>query len=200
MVAGSCCSTTHGPVNDSLIEECQGVIGSRSTWERNPCRILGIIWKSARHCQWQGGVTLAIRDDSQAPAKPETPEGETNGKINKEYTYTSSTTDPETDKVYYFFDWDDGEVSGWVGPYNSGETGEASHTWIEQGDYEIRVKAKDEHGVQSEWSDPLPISMPKSKGLFNGLMYEIFELLMERFPLLEQLILSRPIISQIINI
>ena len=40
-------------------------------------------------------------------------------------------------------------------------------------DYQIRVKAKDDHGVQSEWSDSIPISMPHSKFLlFNGLYPE----------------------------
>ena len=51
--------------------------------------------------------------------------------------------------------------------FESGETISASHTWTEKGDYEIRVKAKDDHGVMGEWSEPLPISMPKSSSLFS---------------------------------
>ncbi len=45
----------------------------------------------------------------------------------------------------------------------SGEIYEVNHTWDEKGEYEIRVKAKDEHGAESEWSDPLPVSMPRNK-------------------------------------
>jgi hypothetical protein len=109
-----------------------------------------------------GDPSLRIASDSQNPEKPTTPEGETHGKAGVEYSYTTSTSDPEEDLLYYLFDWGDGNYSGWVGPYGSGDTAEASHIWLEQGDYEIKVKAKDSHGVQSEWSDPLPIEMPKS--------------------------------------
>ncbi|MCD6108537.1 MAG: hypothetical protein J7J89_03585, partial [Thermoplasmata archaeon] len=59
-------------------------------------------------------------------------------------------------------DWGDGTNSGWLGPYNSGETVEASHSWSEKGEYSIKVKAKDINGLESEWSDPLVISMPLS--------------------------------------
>jgi len=127
-----------------------------------------------------GDPSLAIAADSQAPVKPEDLDGPTSGKINEEYTYTASTTDPDGDQLYYLFDWDDGEFSEWIGLYDSGDTAEASHTWTEQGDYEIKVKAKDEHGVQSDWSDPLSISMPRDQAFnFN---VNLLEWLLEWFP------------------
>lgn len=152
--------------------------------------------------EWQsfGDPTLAVAGQSQPPEKPETPDGATSGKINEEYTYTSSTTDPDVDQVYYLFDWGDGEFSGWIGPYDSGDTAEASHIWTEQDDYEIKVKSKDVHGVQSEWSDPLPISMPKNKGFFNSLLLNILEKFIERFPILGQILSNRPILSNILDI
>ena len=52
--------------------------------------------------------------------------------------------------------------------------------WSE-GDYEIRVKAKDTYGEESEWSDPLTISMPYSFNTFRFLI----EHLINRFPFLE---------------
>ncbi len=112
--------------------------------------------------EWQpfGDPTLAIGEESQAPAKPATPSGPTSGGTGTTYTYTTSTTDPDGDDIYYLFNWGDETYSGWVGPYASGATGSASHEWTTQGDYEIRVMAKDDHGVTSVWSDPLPISMP----------------------------------------
>jgi hypothetical protein len=111
--------------------------------------------------------------DNQAPEKPETPDGPSSGNIGTEYTYSTSTSDPEGDQVYYWFDWDDGSNSGWIGPYNSGEECTASHTWSSQGSYEIQVKAKDSNGVQSEWSDSLAISMPKNK-LFQFIALQHF--------------------------
>ena len=32
------------------------------------------------------------------------------GKPGVEYTYTTSTSDPDGDQVYYWFDWDDGSI------------------------------------------------------------------------------------------
>jgi len=108
------------------------------------------------------------------PNKPDTPSGETSGSAGTEYTYTTSTNDNDGDQVLYQWDWGD-EISGWLGPYDSGELIQASHTWDEQGTYEIKVKAKDTNGAESEWSDPLPISMPRNKDL------SIFSLFLERF-------------------
>ena len=61
-----------------------------------------------------------------------------------------------------------------------------NHTWSKQGNYEIKVKAKDEYGATSEWSDPLSFSMPKTK-LFNNFDTWITRLI-QRFPFLEFLL------------
>ncbi len=121
-----------------------------------------------------GDPTLALGEASTEPQKPSPPEGPTSGSINEEYTYMAKTTDPDGDNIYYLFDWGDGSFSGWVGPYKSGTSGKASYSWKERGNYEIRVKAKDDHGVQSEWSDPIPISMPKTKNFINGQLLDLF--------------------------
>jgi hypothetical protein len=73
-----------------------------------------------------------------------------------------------------------------LGPYNSGEECNASGIWFEKGNYEIKVKAIDIHGAESEWSDPLAISMPKNKAINLFLLF--LERLMERFPILEQIL------------
>lgn len=132
--------------------------------------------------EWQpfGDPSLAIASASQPPETPARPDGPTSGKIGTEYTYSATTTEPEGEQIYYLFDWGDDTFSSWLGPYSSGETVQAAHTWQQKGDYSIRVKAKDEHGVQSEWSGPLPISMPKSK---NTRQYDhLFKLLQRLFP------------------
>jgi hypothetical protein len=121
-------------------------------------------------------VTLHI---SNPPEKPLTPEGLTSGKPGEEYTYETSTTDPDTDQVYYLFNWDDDTNSGWLGPYNSGDKCQASHTWQAKGSYSVTVKAKDIFGAESPWSDPLPIKMPYS---YNKPIPQFLELLFHRFP------------------
>ena len=99
----------------------------------------------------------------ESPLKPSTPKGPSNGRPEIEYTYSTFTTDPQDDQIFYWFDWGDGTNSGWVGPFDSGESGEASHIWTEKGTYSIMAKAKDINGYESEWSNPLSISMPKFK-------------------------------------
>jgi len=91
------------------------------------------------------------------PNKPTTPGGPSSGKAGETYTYTSSTTDPDGDQIYYMFNWGDGTDSGWI------EIGEASHIWTVKGSYEIRVKAKDIYDFGSDWSDPLIVIITKSK-------------------------------------
>jgi len=99
---------------------------------------------------------------NQPPNKPSRPSGQTEGKLGQEYSYTTSTTDPEGNKISYLFDWGDGTDSGWIGPYNSGESVSVSHTWATKGSYSVKVKAKDVHDAESAWSDPLPVKMPLS--------------------------------------
>jgi hypothetical protein len=124
--------------------------------------------------------------DTQPPEKPNTPIGPSSGNVGVQYTYTSSTSDPDGDQVYYWFDWDDGTNSGWIGPYNSGEETSASHTWARRGSYEIKVKAKDINGAQSEWSDPLPVTMPRTRNvnIFLHKLSLVLERIVGKFPIL----------------
>lgn len=120
---------------------------------------------------------------TRAPSKPNKPAGQTQGKPGEAYTYTTSTTDPDGDQVAYWFDWGDGTNSGWTARYASGATTSASHTWNAKGTYQIKVKAKDIHGVESAWSDPLSVQMPLSLGMRGAhLLEHLFEHLFERFP------------------
>jgi hypothetical protein len=104
------------------------------------------------------------------PNKPNKPSGTASGKINTVYTYTTSTTDPNSDQVYYLWDWGDGTQSNWLGPYNSSVTINTTHTWTVKGSYNIKVKAKDTSGAESPWSDPLPITMPLDVVSGNSLL------------------------------
>ena len=122
-----------------------------------------------------------------APFKPDIPVGTINGNINQEYTYISSTVDPQDDDIFYLFDWGDGSDNGWIGPYNSGDECNASHIWTKRGDYAIKVKAKDSSDHESPWSDPLPITMPKNKAI-NTPFLQFLENHPNLFPLLRQIL------------
>jgi len=70
-------------------------------------------------------------------------------------------------------------------PYNSGETASASHGWSEAATYKIRVKIKDIYGAESDWSEPLSITITKGKAVYNPIFTRILEELMDHFPLLK---------------
>ena len=91
------------------------------------------------------------------PEKP-TISGPTSGETGTSYTYTAVTTDPDGDRVFYCFDWGDGDEFC-TNLYNSGEQVTASHTWDSDGDYTVTVKATDENGAESEPAT-LKVSMP----------------------------------------
>jgi len=94
---------------------------------------------------------------SNPPATPEVPEGPTFGNAEIKYSFSTNTTDPDGDQVYYRFDWGDGNLSDWTGPFVSGTEGNASYAWMQSGNYTVRCKAKDIYGAQSNWSEPLPV-------------------------------------------
>jgi hypothetical protein len=91
------------------------------------------------------------------PEKPGIPQGPLSGNAGVNYTFSTNTTDPDSgDQLYYQWDWGNG-LSDWLGPYTSGQVVEATHKWLIPGDYQVRVKAKDSGGLESEWSDSITI-------------------------------------------
>ncbi|PNX50977.1 MAG: hypothetical protein BV456_04875 [Thermoplasmata archaeon M8B2D] len=94
---------------------------------------------------------------------PPTLYGPSTGIAGQPYDYTASSVYDVNPPLYYKFDWGDGTFSDWLGRYDSGEPCTTSHKWKEKGSYEIKAKAKDVNGWESKWSEPLSISMPKTK-------------------------------------
>ena len=135
-----------------------------------------------------------------APEEPDKPNGPTSGKAGKLYSFSTSTIDPEGSEVYYMWSWGDGNLSDWVGPYASGETVEASWMWFDAGTFVVKVKAKDAEGKESDWSDPLLITIEKSRGIISyNLFFRMLEKIMNRIPILEKILLSRPIFSNLVQ-
>jgi parallel beta-helix repeat protein len=102
---------------------------------------------------------------SNPPNKPNTPTGPNSGVTLKEYTFTASTTDPEDDDIFYMWDAE-GNVSDWMGPYNSGESINVSYLWTVPDIYNIKVKAKDIYGYESDWSDVLLVNITETDTYF----------------------------------
>jgi len=114
------------------------------------------------------------------PYTPGKPTGPATGEIGIEYTFTTNTTDPQGDEIFYMVSWGD-TVSDWFGPYASGETVDFTHTWNLVGNYSVTVKARDNESLESEWSEAtvigifaLPrIEIGQINGSFGGITAEI---------------------------
>jgi len=98
--------------------------------------------------------------ENQPPEKPEKPSGPDTGSIDISYNYSTSSTDPNNDKIKYGWDWNgDGTVEQWTNLSNSGITINTAHTFTSTGTYNIKVIAEDEHGAQSSFSTTLPVTI-----------------------------------------
>jgi hypothetical protein len=138
---------------------------------------------------------VAIQFGASKPAKPS---GQTNIKAGVEYTYTTTvnTQSGYWNHVYYKFSWGDGTETDWI------ETPSASHSWNKKSRYEVKVKAllthestRDQDDAEdfkeTEWSDPLAVSLPRSKSIpksFIQLLQYFFENYPNAFPLLRLLL------------
>ncbi len=138
-------------------------------------------------------LTVVITQN-QPPTKPSKPSGPSSGKPGTSYTYTTSASDPESYTLAYGWDWNgDGTVDEWDDNngnyYTSGQTISTSHTWTNKGTYPVKVKAKDIHGNQGPWSDPLSVTMPLQYQIFFQHLFEkLCQMFPHAFPFLKHLI------------
>ena len=110
------------------------------------------------------------------------------------YNYKVNATDPDGDDIYYYIDWGDGDTVEWAGPFNTSEEQTFNHSWTgSQTTYNIRVKAKDIYGDESDWVT-LQVSTQQAKNSFS-----IIYRLLERFPILQKL-LQYPLFQKIFGL
>jgi hypothetical protein len=124
------------------------VISASYNWKR--CGIYDVrarLQISGGESNWSEPHNITIVEN-QPPESPIVT-GPTVGRIGLLYNFTFSITDPQAYQFYFLIDWDDGNTSGWLGPYNSGEKVKVSHAWSTVGTYLIEVKAKDLFGEES---------------------------------------------------
>jgi len=147
-----------------------------------------------RWCYYQtnlfGDPTLLLVPDIEnaQPEKPQRPTGKLVGSAGQKYVFETIGTDPDDDKLYYKWSWGDDTFSDWLGPYESGLNVTEIHNWTVPGFYEIKVRTKDSHGAQSEWSEPYPIFISKDIHTKFPLLQQLLNRLIQLFPLLHHLI------------
>jgi hypothetical protein len=116
----------------------------------------GKIWWTPPHADM---CFMTYGRNNQPPDAP-TIDGQTRGKVGKEYEYTFNATDPNDDDVKYCIDWGD-NTTEWTRYNPSGTDVKVKHTWSKKGDYTIRAKAVDVYDAESGWGT-LDVTMPKS--------------------------------------
>jgi hypothetical protein len=109
---------------------------------------------------------LRIRKVSDSPNTPQKPDGPVLGGVDISYTYTTSATDPNGGYIKYCYDWGDGDIE-WTDWYSSGQTASLAHKWDMPGDYEIKVKARDNYGLDSGWSESLIVTIVSEAPFFD---------------------------------
>ena len=129
--------------------------------------------------KWKRRTYLATAERPIINHPPEIPliTGPHTGLKEQIYTFNASSTDPDENDLYYWFDWGDGNHTDWVGPLISGNTCSESNIWKKTDTYIIKVKTKDIHGLESDWATH-EISIPKNKILIT-----FFNLIFQQFPM-----------------
>jgi outer membrane protein assembly factor BamB len=115
---------------------------------------------------------------NNAPDKPII-DGPDSGLINIEYNYTAVTSEPDGENISYYVNWGDGKNSGWTDFMLSGTVMNFSHSWLKSGTYTIKVKAKDDYCMESEWGE-IQVTMPRDKTISNIFILRF----LGRYPLL----------------
>ncbi|MDD3493774.1 MAG: DNRLRE domain-containing protein [Candidatus Thermoplasmatota archaeon] len=115
----------------------------------------------------ENGPRLVVEVANDPPDAP-TISGPARGKAGMPYPYTIAATDPDGNRLYYRVQWGgDGDSSGWLGPYPSGEAITLEHAWDTRGTYTISAQARDAHGAESDWGT-LEVSMPLTRCTLLG--------------------------------
>lgn len=136
--------------------------------------------------------SMKISDDNNPPNPPEIV-GSASGKINTFYTYRITMSDPDVYDGLLKLEVDFGDEIITILPGCCGDVWEnpttinVSHSWKKSGNYNITGRVMDIYFNWSEWSDPLPITMPysyKSIPQFLGLLFQRFP---HAFPILQHL-------------
>jgi hypothetical protein len=110
---------------------------------------------------WKRRTYLAVASRPIINTPPDDPllTGPLNGDAGISYEYNFTATDPDDDNLFYRIDWGDGTISNWIGPYPSDVQVSLSHSWNNSGTYLMKVKAKDTHEAESNWSIPLAVGI-----------------------------------------
>jgi hypothetical protein len=117
------------------------------------------------------------KNENNPPYVPRRVGGPIRGLVNTTISFTFTTEDIDGDNISYKF-----HDHGWIGPFKSGEKVKVNISWSDGFTYYLSVKARDEHGAESRWSETLTIEIFDNKFvLFLDKLLISFPRIYERF-------------------
>jgi len=133
-------------------------------------------WEDLGSNNVDAAIRMRFTTGNVPPTAP-TITGPSSGNEDTELYYDFQSTDYDEDKISYYIEWGDDEITDWTSFRISGLKLTASHIWDEEGGYTIKAKARDIYGAESRWSEK-QIEIPRTK-IFRS---QFFRLLSECFP------------------
>ena len=124
-------------------------------------------WSAPLSVTITGPAILSAQD---SPTTPSAPSGPTTGYSGVFYSFTTKASNPSGGQIRYTFDWGDGTAATTC-LVNPDSSIMVSNKWtVASGSkaFDIRVKAMDEKGIESSWSDPLSITITNNEAPINS--------------------------------
>jgi hypothetical protein len=112
--------------------------------------------------------------------------GPTELDISEEGSFQAVSTDPEGDQIFYRLYQDEIPITGWLGPYDSGETKIFYRSWEEEDTYTITVQAKDSHH-KSAMSNSITVTVGDPDDDVSNRAYVQFHSFFGKFSLFSRL-------------
>ncbi len=153
----------------------------------------GVYWMTVTTMDEHGSESLSLNLDpvyikghsNTPPMKPEL-DGDREGAFNKDLQFSAVTYDCDRQDIYYLFDWGDDTDSGWVGPFDSGETCTVKKSWpgfLFTDYYNVKVLSKDSWNAKSEWSESIEVKIYQGR-----LKCKTGNNFLQKFPMISNLI------------
>ena len=98
-------------------------------------------------------------EENNPPETPLKPSGPTFVELGVEYTYETSASDIDGDKVRIRLDWGDGNFSNWSKFVSSNSSISFYYVWNNASTYNVRAIAQDIYGLNSSWSPALNVTV-----------------------------------------
>lgn len=90
---------------------------------------------------------------NSAPEQPAAPSGDQLRATETLCNYTAEGHDPDFQDIYMRWDYGDGTISDWDGPFHNDQPCQVTYSWPYAGSYDVKVQLKDEMDVESPWSE-----------------------------------------------